>query len=141
MAIHQIANILFTLRLAIELQENEGKPNAKNNEKPETAWETTLQHDDVPRDFGSEITDQGKLLEYCGKREIRRSFSKEQALLEKFCCKFGFVTGGSPPCHISSKYWTFIDIAMTHEATLLSPWVKVKIPDFGRSYQQIYEIN
>ena len=56
MAIHQIANILFTLRLAIELQENEGKPNAKNNEKPETAWETTLQHDDVPREFGSEIT-------------------------------------------------------------------------------------
>ena len=36
MVIHQIAKILFTLRLALELQENKGKPNAKNLEKPET---------------------------------------------------------------------------------------------------------
>lgn len=75
MVIHQIEKNLFTLRLALELQENNGKPNAKNNEKPETdgvvpplgrgsnaitlkttAWETTLHHDDAPRDFGLEIT-------------------------------------------------------------------------------------
>ena len=60
--------------------------------------------------------------------------------------KCDFVTGGTLPIikavrNISSKYWTFINIAMTHEITLLSLWVKVKIPDFGRSYQQIYEIN
>ena len=67
MVIHQIEKKLFTLRLALELQENNGKSNAKNNEKPETdavvpplgreskaitlkttAWETTLHHDDAP---------------------------------------------------------------------------------------------
>lgn len=36
MVIHQIEKILFTLRLALELQENNGKSNAKKNEKPET---------------------------------------------------------------------------------------------------------
>lgn len=36
MPIHQIAKILFPLRLALELQETKGKPNAKNIEKPET---------------------------------------------------------------------------------------------------------
>ena len=71
MVIHQIEKNLFTLRLALELQENNGKLNAKNIEKPETdgvipplgresnattAWETTLHHHDAPRDFGLEIT-------------------------------------------------------------------------------------
>ena len=67
-------------------------------------------------------------------------------MLEQFCFKCGFVTGGTLPIikavrNISSKYWTFINTAMTDEITLLSLWVKVKIPDFGRSYQEIYEIN
>ena len=141
MVIHQIEKNLFTLRLALELQENNGKSNAKNNEKPETdgvvpplgreskaitlkttAWETTLHHDDAPRlRFGDHLY-QSKLLEYCRKREIRKSFSKEQDSLEQFC---GFVTGGTLPIikavrNISSKYWTFINIEMTHKITLLS---------------------
>lgn len=70
MVIHQIEKILFNLRLALELQENNGKSNAKNNEKSETdgvipplgrgsnaiILNTTLHHDDAPRDFGLEIT-------------------------------------------------------------------------------------
>ena len=163
MVIHQIEKILFTLRLALELQENKGKPNAKNNEKPETDGvvpplgrgsksnylENNCVGDNIaswrctPRfRFGDHLY-QSKLLEYCRKREIRKSFSKEQDMLEQFC---GFVTGDTLPIikavrNISSKYWTFINIEMTHEITLLSLWVNVKIPDFGRSYQEIYEIN